>query len=255
MNPTMNLELQRVTKAWGGMRVLDGIDMVVNGRAITGLIGPNGAGKSTLFGAISGLVAIDTGSIRFGDDDLDAMSAVQRARCGLLRTFQVPRPFANLSVRDNLRVAARDQAGESLVRAFFTPGVVRRREAEIAERADRTIELLALRRVADSAARQLSGGQLKLLELGRLLMTEPRMILLDEPFAGVNPVLADELAERIRMLHAGGIGFFIVEHNLNALSRLAGSLFAMDQGALIAHGTPDEVLSHPQVRAAYVGGE
>jgi branched-chain amino acid transport system ATP-binding protein len=116
------------------------------------------------------------------------------------------------------------------------------------------LDSLNLRRVADHAASQLSGGQLKVLELGRLLMTDPRLILLDEPFAGVNPVLAEELAERIRVLHAGGLGFLIVEHDLGALSRLATTLFAMDRGALIAHGTPDEVLSNPHVRTSYVGG-
>jgi branched-chain amino acid transport system ATP-binding protein len=250
----MNLTLQQVDKAWGGLRVLADVSMTVSAHAITGLIGPNGAGKSTLFGAISGNVAVDRGSIRFDGAVLDRLSPSQRARCGLLRTFQVPRPFANLSVRANLAVAARDQAGEALLNVFFRPAVVRRREAQIFERAERVIGSLNLRRVADQAACQLSGGQLKLLELGRLLMTEPKLILLDEPFAGVNPVLAEELAEQIRVLHAGGLGFFIVEHNLGALSRLASTLFAMDRGMLIASGSPDEVLSNAQVRTSYVGG-
>jgi branched-chain amino acid transport system ATP-binding protein len=185
---------------------------------------------------------------------MDRLDAARRARCGLLRTFQVPRPFANLSVRANLAVAARDQAGESLRQVFFRPGLVRRRETEVFARAEAVIERLKLGRVADQAASQLSGGQLKLLELGRLLMTEPRMILLDEPFAGVNPVLAEQLADCIRELNRGGLGFLIIEHNLGALSRLASTLFAMDRGAVIAHGTPDQVLGDPQVRDSYVGG-
>jgi branched-chain amino acid transport system ATP-binding protein len=250
----MNLVLHQISKSWGGLQVLTDVSMTVDAGGITGLIGPNGAGKSTLFGAISGNVPVDRGSIRFGDELLDSLDASRRARCGLLRTFQVPRPFANLSVRANLAVAARDQIGESLLSVFFRPSRVRRREAEIFARAERVIDTLNLKKVADHAASQLSGGQLKLLELGRLLMTEPRMILLDEPFAGVNPVLAEELAERIRVLHAGGLGFFIVEHDLGALSRLASTLFAMDRGVLIANGTPDEVLSNPQVRTSYVGG-
>jgi branched-chain amino acid transport system ATP-binding protein len=152
-------------------------------------------------------------------------------------------------------VAVRGQPGESLARVFFHPALVRNREAQVHERVDEVIDTLNLRRVADNQASQLSGGQLKLLEIGRLLMTEPRMILLDEPFAGVNPVLAEEIAERIRALNAGGLGFFIVEHNLGVLARLATALYAMDLGALIAHGTPDAVLSDPGVRASYVGSE
>jgi branched-chain amino acid transport system ATP-binding protein len=250
----MNLTLQGISKAWGGVRVLQDVAMSVTGNGITGLIGPNGAGKTTLFGAICGNVAVDTGSVQFGDHALDAMSAVQRARTGLCRTFQVPRPFVNLSVRANLAVAAREQPGESLWHVFFSPKRVREREQAVMARADAVVEMLNLRRVADQAASQLSGGQLKLLELGRLLMTRPRLILLDEPFAGVNPVLAETLAGHIGNLNAEGIGFFIVEHNLGALARIATVLFAMDRGRVIAQGTPNEVLANEAVRTAYVGG-
>jgi branched-chain amino acid transport system ATP-binding protein len=250
----MNLTLQGISKAWGGMRVLQDVAMTVRGNGITGLIGPNGAGKTTLFGAICGNVAVDAGSVHFGEHSFDALSAVQRARTGLSRTFQVPRPFANLSVRANLAVAARSQLGESLWHVFFSPRRVREREDAVMARADAVIDSLNLRRVADHAASQLSGGQLKLLELGRLLMTQPRLILLDEPFAGVNPVLAETLAGHISSLNAEGIGFFIVEHNLGALARIATLLFAMDRGRVIAQGTPDEVLADEQVRTAYVGG-
>jgi branched-chain amino acid transport system ATP-binding protein len=250
----MNLVLDSVCKAWGGVQVLVDIDLSFASTEITGLIGPNGAGKSTLFGVISGNVAVDRGTIRFGHHLLDPLDAAQRARCGLLRTFQVPRPFANLSVRDNLAMAAPGQEGESLLNVFFRPAQVRRREVQVRAHAEQIIEAMNLGRVASHAASQLSGGQLKLLELGRLLMTRPKLVLLDEPFAGVNPVLAEELAEHIRMLNKDGLGFIIVEHDLGALSRLASKMFAMDRGMLIARGTPDEVLSHPLVRAAYVGG-
>ena len=250
----MDLELRGVCKAWGGVQVLREVALTVPAQGLTGLIGPNGAGKSTLFGAISGNVSVDRGSIVFGGRPLDRLGPAQRARCGLLRSFQVPRPFANLTVRANLAVAAGGQAGESLRQVLLRPRRVRLREAEVMARADRVLGTLDLVRVAEQPASQLSGGQLKLLELGRLLMTEPRLILLDEPFAGVNPVLAEELAARIRALHAGGIGFFIVEHNLGALSRLVDRLFAMDRGALIASGTPDQVLADATVREAYVGG-
>ena len=250
----MNLALQGISKAWGGMRVLQDVAKSVSGNGITGLIGPNGAGKTTLFGAICGNVPVDAGSVQFGDLLLDDMSPVQRARTGLSRTFQVPRPFANLSVRANLAVAARGQLGESLWHVYFSPRRVREREEAVMARADAVIDTLNLRRVADHAASQLSGGQLKLLELGRLLMMQPRLILLDEPFAGISPILAETLAWHIGSLNAEGIGFFIVEHNLGALARIATVLFAMDRGRVIAQGTPDEVLANEQVRTAYVGG-
>lgn len=250
----MKLELKDVNKAWGGVCVLQNIDMVVDGTGITGLIGPNGAGKSTLFGVISGIIPTDSGSITFCGQTLDRLGAVHRARSGLSRTFQVPRPFKNLSVHANLCVAAPDQAGESLRAVFLQPRRVRLREQEIAADAERIARSLNLGHVMGLPASQLSGGQLKLLELGRLLMTKPKLILLDEPFAGVNPVLMEEISETIRRLAQRGTGFFVVEHNLGALSRLASHIFAMDQGLLIASGSPDEVLSNERVRTAYVGG-
>jgi branched-chain amino acid transport system ATP-binding protein len=250
----MSLVLRQVSKAWGGVRVLDHVSIEVSVSDITGLIGPNGAGKTTLFGAICGTVPIDQGTVSFASQQLDGLDPSRRARRGLLRSFQVPRPFSNLSVRANLAVAACDQVGESLARVFFRPTGVRQREAAIAAQAERVIDTLNLRAVADRNASQLSGGQLKLLEFGRLLMADPKLLLLDEPFAGVNPVLAEEIAGCIRLLNASGIGFFIIEHDLRALSRLASTLFAMDRGAIIASGVPADVLSNQQLRAAYVGG-
>ncbi len=249
----MSLMLHQVSKAWGGVRALCDVSMDISFTGITGLIGPNGAGKSTLFGAICGTVPIDQGTIRFGTQVLDGLDPARRARCGLLRSFQVPRPFDNLTVRANLAVAARHQVGESLANVLFRPAYVRHRETEISAQVESVIATLNLAAVADRAASQLSGGQLKLLEFGRLLMADPKLLLLDEPFAGVNPVLAEQIADCIRLLNSRGIGFFIIEHDLRALSRLASTLFAMDRGAVIASGVPDDVLSNRQLRAAYVG--
>ena len=250
----MTLEVRNVSKAWGGVRVLDDISLSVPADGMTGLIGPNGAGKSTLFAIISGFADADHGHLEFATHSLDRLAARRRAELGLLRTFQVPRPFGHLSVRDNLAVAACDQSGEQLWDVFFRRRKVRARDAAIAEQADEIIDFLNLRRVAALPARQLSGGQAKLLELGRILMAKPRMILLDEPFAGVNPVLYAQIAERICALHARGIGFLIVEHNLPVLSAMVERMIVMDQGAILAQGTPDEVLSNPTVRDAYIGG-
>jgi branched-chain amino acid transport system ATP-binding protein len=177
----------------------------------------------------------------------------ERVRLGLGRTFQVPREFGHLTVRENLMVAAPGQKGEALLSLWLRPGSVAVQEVEVAERADELLDFLNLSAVADKPAMSLSGGQKKLLELGRVLMVEPRFVLLDEPFAGVNPVLMGEIAARIRELHRGGLGFLIVEHNLQALSALADRLYVMDRGRIIAEGAPQEVLAEAAVREAYIG--
>jgi branched-chain amino acid transport system ATP-binding protein len=172
----------------------------------------------------------------------------------MVRTFQVPREFRHLTVRENLMAAAPTQTGESLLGLFFRPGRVREEEASIAERVNQTINFLKLTPVGDQPSGKLSGGQKKLLELGRALMVEPRLILLDEPFAGVNPVLIGEIMDRIAELNGRGIGFVIIEHDLEALTRLVPRLAVMDRGKVIAEGAPQAVLDNPLVREAYLGG-
>lgn len=250
----MILALDNVSKSLGGLVVVDHVSFSVPLDSRTGIIGPNGAGKSTLFALISGFQEPDAGDIAFGDSSLDGLSAEKRARRGLARTFQVPRPFAHLTVRENLAVGAQDQSGEGLFRALLGGRGMRAQERHTFERADAIVEFLRLRAVADVPAGRLSGGQRKLLELGRALMMEPKFILLDEPFAGVNPVLIDEISERIREANARGIGFLIVEHNLSSLARLVGRLIVMDRGRLIADGIPDAVLDDRMVQEAYMGG-
>lgn len=251
----MSLMIKNISKSWGGVDVLTNVCLDIESHKITGLIGPNGAGKSTLFGVVAGNVTQDTGSVTFKGTPFVDLRLNDRARLGLLRTFQVPRPFSNLTVYENLAVSAPDVAGESLRNVLFRPNFVRMIEREIGAKANQIIATLNLGKVANLRASQLSGGQLKLLELGRLLMTEPKLILLDEPFAGVNPVLAEEIAKQIVALNKIGIGFFIVEHNLPALSRLAEIIYVMDKGTLIASGSSNEVLNNPQVQAAYLGGK
>ncbi len=250
----MTLAVDRVTKLFGGLRVLDGVTLALEPNGLFGLIGPNGAGKSTLFAVISGFEAPDAGEVRFGDRRLNGLAPHARARLCLGRTFQVPRPFAHLTVRENLYVAAPGQSGERLFDAFFRPRRVRAEETRIRKRAEGILAFLQLGTVANAAAGRLSGGQRKLLELGRALMTDPKFILLDEPFAGVNPVLIEHISDRIRALHGRGTGFLVVEHNLPALARLAGHVFAMDRGRIVAEGTAERVLADPAVRDAYLGG-
>jgi branched-chain amino acid transport system ATP-binding protein len=250
----MTLSLSSLAKSFGGFKAVDDVSLEVPAGGLVGIIGPNGAGKSTLFSLITGFLAPDAGTVSLRGEDITRLAPHERARRGMVRTFQVPREFSQLTVRENLMVAAPGQSGETLRGLFLRPARVRAEEAAIAARAAETIALLRLEPVADTPAGRLSGGQKKLLELGRALMTNPALILLDEPFAGVNPVLVETLSELIRRLNARGTGFLIIEHDLPALTRLVTTLHVMDRGRLLASGAPAEVLAAPEVREAYLGG-
>lgn len=253
MDDAMWIEIDQVVLAYGEFRVLDALSLRLPANRLVGVIGPNGAGKSTLFSVISGFITAQAGEVRFDGQSLRGVAPQQRARRGLCRTFQVPRGFAHLSVMQNMLVAPSGQAGESLWSLVGRRAQVRREEAALHERAAEWLRFLRLDTVADQPAGALSGGQKKLLELGRLLMLSPRCVLLDEPFAGVNPVLIEQISERIGELHARGIGFVIVEHNLHMLSRLVSHLVVLDRGRLLAEGAPADVLAQPAVRDAYMG--
>lgn len=250
----MKLELRDISVRFGGFRAVDGVSLTIEPGSIVGIIGPNGAGKSTLFSMVTGFLQHGEGTVVLGDGNLSNQAPFNRARQGMVRTFQVPREFAHLTVRENLMAASPGQSGENLIDLFFRPGKVRAEEEAIRHEVEETIDFLKLRAVADVSAGRLSGGQKKLLELGRVLMTKPKLILLDEPFAGVNPVLIEELSGHIRALNRRGIGFVIIEHDLSALSRLVSILHVMDQGKLLASGPPAEVLARKSVREAYLGG-
>jgi len=250
----MTLTVSNLTKSYGALRVADGVSFEMAEDGLVGIIGPNGAGKSTLFSLLTGFQPADSGDIHFRGQKITRASATGRARAGLVRTFQVPREFGQLTVRENLMAAMPGQPGESLLRLFLQPGAVRAREAAVAREADAMLGFLRLEHVASTPAGLLSGGQKKLVELGRALMTGARTVLLDEPFAGVNPVLIEQIASRIRELNAKGIGFLIIEHDLGALSRLVDIFHVMDRGKIIASGAPATVLADPAVREAYLGG-
>lgn len=250
----MSLVVRSLSKQFDGLSVLKDVTFSVETNSLFGLIGPNGAGKSTLFALITGHQQSNGGELLFDGERMDRRSVSARARMGLIRTFQVPREFANLTVRENLMAAAPGQSGEGLVNLFFRPAAVQRDEIRIRLDVDEQLAFLRLDRVADTPAGRLSGGQKKLLELGRALMTKPRMILLDEPFAGVNPVLIEEIIDRLKELSSRGLGLFIIEHDLDALSRLVPRMAVLDRGVLIADGAPKDVLSNHDVREAYLGG-
>lgn len=249
----MWIDIQHLRLAYGEFRVLDDLSLRLPANGLVGVIGPNGAGKSTLFSVLSGFIAAQAGEVRFDGQPLAGLSPQQRARRGLCRTFQVPRGFAHLSVMQNMLVAPSGQAGESLWSLVVRRAQVRREEDRLKDQALGWLRFLKLDAVADQPAGALSGGQKKLLELGRLLMLSPRCLLLDEPYAGVNPVLIEQISQRIAELHAQGIGFVIVEHNLHMLSRLVSHLVVLDRGRLLAEGEPATVLADAQVRAAYIG--
>ena len=247
------LEARGIVLSYGDNVVLDTLSLTLDTTRLTGLIGPNGAGKSTLFSVLSGFMKSQAGEVVYHGRTLGRMPPEQRARLGLMRTFQVPREFRHLTVLENMLAAPWDQPGESLAALLLRRAAVRRSERDHTNQATEWLRFLRLDHVAATPAGQLSGGQKKLLELGRILMLKPRCVLLDEPYAGVNPVLIEQISERIRELHARGIGFVIVEHNLHALSRLVDRMLVLDGGRLLAEGTPDDVLADPRVQAAYMG--
>jgi branched-chain amino acid transport system ATP-binding protein len=250
----MTLEIGNISASFGGFQILKDIVLSVPEDGLTGLIGPNGAGKSTLFSIISGFLVQSSGHIRLGGRALDGTGAAERARAGMVRTFQVPREFRHMTVRENLYAAGPDQPGEHLINLLINRARVCQREHEIREQAEDVLDFLKLSKVADVPSGQLSGGQKKLLELGRVMMLKPRLILLDEPFAGVNAVLIAEVVDRIRELHRRGTGFLIIEHDLEALSDLVGQMHVLNGGSLLASGSPQMVLNDPRVREAYLGG-
>ena len=247
------LEVRGLQRSFYGVRALDGVDLVVEPGTITGLIGPNGAGKTTLFNCVSGLIPPEGGRVLFDGRDVTGWRADRVTQAGLVRTFQIARGFPRLSVLENLLLYGDRQPGENLVRALVRPAAVKRREAELTERALAVARRLNLTRVIDDAASDLSGGQKKLLELGRALMTDPQLILLDEPIAGVNPTLAREIAEHLQTLRGEGVTFLIIEHHLDLIARLCRPVIVMAEGRHLAEGAFAEVAADPRVQEAYMG--
>jgi ABC-type branched-subunit amino acid transport system ATPase component len=247
------LEVRGLTRSFYGIRALDGVDLVVEPGTITGLIGPNGAGKTTLFNCVSGLIPAEGGSVRFDGRDVTGWRADRVTQAGLVRTFQIARGFPRLSVLENLLLYGDRQPGERLLRALAGGTAARRREHELTERALGVAHRLNLARVIDAPASDLSGGQKKLLELGRALMTDPKLILLDEPIAGVNPTLAREIGEHLQALRTEGLTFLIIEHHLDLIARLCRPVIVMAEGRHLAEGAFAEIAADPHVQEAYMG--
>jgi branched-chain amino acid transport system ATP-binding protein len=248
------LELQHVTRRFGGHAAVLDVSLRVAAGSITGLIGPNGAGKSTLFNLVAGTLAPSAGRILLDGRRIEGEPPHRVLARGVARTFQVPRPFPAMTVLENVMLAARGQQGERFWTNWIRPAVVAAEERRHRDRAYALLEFLALAGHAGQPARVLSGGQRKLLELARALMTEPRLLLLDEPAAGVSPALLESLVDRIRTLHRQGVTILVIEHNLDVVMELCRPVLVMAGGALLAAGDPDAVRADPQVIEHYLGG-
>jgi branched-chain amino acid transport system ATP-binding protein len=248
------LSITALVKRFGQATAVDGVSFDIAAGTITGLIGPNGAGKTTLFNCVAGHFPPTSGSVRLAGEEIAGRPAERIYAAGLARTFQIPRPFPAMTVLENVMLARRGQTGERVLGSWLRPARVSAEEAENRERALHWIDFVGLSRLADEPARVLSGGQRKLLELARVLQGEPRLVLLDEPAAGVNPTLLDEIMARIESLNAAGLTFLVVEHNMDLVARLCGSVHVMAEGRLIASGRPAEVTREAHVVEAYLGG-
>jgi ABC-type branched-subunit amino acid transport system ATPase component len=249
------LKIKNVTKSFGGLTAVHDVTFQLDDTGITGLVGPNGSGKTTLFHLITGFYRLDRGQIHFNDMRISGLAPHIISRMGLVRTFQQTRVLPFLSALENLMAASPGQSGERLASVFFKPSRVKREEGRNREKTLQILELLKLKPLSQHLAGRLSFGQQKLLELGRVLMAEPKMILLDEPTAGINPTLIRQLVEVIRELARGGIQIFMIEHNMPLVAEVCEKVFVMDSGSLIFSGTQSEARQNSRVIEAYLGSE
>lgn len=244
------LDVEQVSKRFGGLLAVQQCTISVESGSLMGLIGPNGAGKSTLFNLISGLYTPETGSIEFEEEQIVGRRPDEIARLGVGRTFQTPRSFETLSCRENL-LASVSSPGEKLTPAII--GAYRTHERRIDQKAVELLEKVGLSSRIDQPADELSGGELRMLEIARQLIRHPKLLLLDEPTAGVTPALQGRLAELLRSLHSDGMTVVVVEHNLGFLLNLVEDVVVMVNGRVLTQGPPDEIRRDPEVINAYLG--
>ncbi|WP_347557300.1 ABC transporter ATP-binding protein [Robbsia sp. KACC 23696] len=247
------LEVVDLAVAFGGFRALNNVNLTIEQGSITGLIGPNGAGKSTLLNALGGSIAPDRGDVRLCGTSIRGVPGYRRARMGLTRTFQIARELSGLTVLENVMLGARRQR-DGVIDALFRRRAMYAHERQLIEKAMHLLRSVGLDKHTDASASSLSGGQKKLLELVRAMMGEPRLLLLDEPAAGVNPTRVNEVVRYIQSINRDhGVTVCVVEHNMDMISALCDTVYVLAEGRVLTQGTFEEVRSHADVAAAYLG--
>ncbi len=249
------LRIRNISKDFGEFRAVNDVSIDIRTGAITGLIGPNGAGKTTLFNVLTGMLKPTSGTVHLDGQDVTGFAPDALFGLGLGRTFQIPRPFARMSVLENVMLAPMAQLGERLWGPFLEAAKMRDQEATIRKRAMEVLEFVTLAPLADQAAGQISGGQMKLLELARILMGDPKLILLDEPAAGVNPTLTKTLIEKIEELNRDGKTFVIIEHDMDFVMQHCDPVIALAEGRKVFEGTAEDAQSNTVLLDAYLGAQ
>ena len=252
---TTTIDVQQVTKRFGNVLAVDRCSLKVEQGTITGLIGPNGAGKTTMFNMVAGAFAPTSGRILLNGEDVTGLPAHELFARGLLRTFQIAQEFSNMTALENLMMVPANQAGESIVNAFFRRGLLDQQERATRSKAEDVLQVLRLTHVKNEKAGNLSGGQKKLLELGRVMMTDARVVLLDEIAAGVNRTLLNDLAAVVERLNReNGLTFFVIEHDMDLIARLCDPVIVMAAGSVMMQGPMADIRNNPEVVEAYFGG-
>ena len=246
------LVADNVTRQFGGLTAVNVEHLEIPRGLITALIGPNGAGKTTMFNLLTGFDEPNSGSWTFDGKDLAGVAPFKVARMGMIRTFQLTKALSLLTVIDNMRLGAQDQPGEGFIQSFLRP-IWKKREALISERADELLQRFKLDSKREDYAASLSGGQRKLLEMARALMSEPKLVMLDEPMAGVNPALTQSLLEHIKGLKNDGTTVLFVEHDMHMVRNIADWVIVMAEGKIVAEGPPAQVMKDQAVIDAYLG--
>lgn len=248
------IDVYDLHKHFGGFHAVDGASLSIAEGSITGLIGPNGAGKTTLFNVIAGNLKPTSGRVTMAGEDITGLQPHELFHKGLLRTFQIAHEFSSMTVRENLMMVPGNQSGETLWNAWFGRGRITREEAELRKKADEVLDFLTVSHLADERAGNLSGGQKKLLELGRTMMVEAKIVFLDEVGAGVNRTLLNTIGDAIQRLNKErGYTFCMIEHDMDFIGRLCDPVIVMAEGRVMAEGTIDEIKSNEQVIEAYLG--
>ncbi len=248
------IAVENLHKHFGGFHAVDGVSLKVETGSITGLIGPNGAGKTTLFNVIAGRLKPTFGRVTMAGEDITGLSPHELFHKGLLRTFQIAHEFGSMSVRENLMMVPAAQSGETLWNAWFGRRAVAAEERALARKADEVLEFLTISHLADERASNISGGQKKLLELGRTMMVDAKIVFLDEVGAGVNRTLLNTIADAIlRLNRERGYTFCVIEHDMDFIARLCNPVIVMAEGHVLAQGTVDQVKNDERVIEAYLG--